>query len=679
MTAGQEEALYDFLDNATSAFELDEIVTYIKRINPKRINRLAMEVEAYINSRKLAFPAGIKRWVSRRSCFEPLSFVISPARLELVNGILIPGHRCVPFANSSLLPQEYSFFWQGSPIPFTTTEGPPEEFYPFYVIFGEEYAPQYVARDNFENEEAFNSDPYDDPPEVSIKTLDMRNIYRETSFIPGDRFIVRTLNWKTGKFNLEKAGRDEWREEDINSWCEAAENGFENSFNNLGPASCTEEQVAFAYWYGGSRMRNVPALSLENFLYEKTTRIETTAYGIETRFWHTGREIPDRNELDSSDVRPDKTPIEEILDNMKIPVSEFVVQSYIRDSLYRKENDVKFIMDRLIPASMDIDSRDAKFLTDYIESVLEEFQEFYAPFADKDMGPVRQRAGELHTAVIDLAARLGKGDIDSSWLPRHTFIILSQIQSHTASVMEDLDSDETPPEPELEALDNSLDNMIETYEDIKELIDEAMNSFRRNKLAVVRAGINSDIVTGRLVQLSIGGIDVWRRVIVNENSSLGELHRIIQTIFGWRNSQVFKFNAEKIPGETGKAPEKELDIDVRIKDLEKQNIIELLYEYGTIWTVRIMVLSRYESPMSKPVRCVAGAGAAPPEFIGGPIKFRKILSALESRNDMERLGARKEIGIEFSPGEFDLESCNRLLNAVFFTKKIDIDRQDGRE
>ena len=317
MTASQEEALYEFLENVAATFELDEVVSHLRKIEPARINRLAAEVEALINSQNLAFPAGKERWVSRRGCFEPLTFVFNPTRLELVNGIFIPGHRCIPFANANLLPQEYTFFWQSSPIPFTTTEGPPEEFYPFYSIFGEEYAPQYVARDNDENEEAFNSDPYDDPPEVSVKTLDMRNIYRETSFVPGDRFTVRTMNWKAGFFELKKVSKAEWDEAELQAWQRAAEEGFEESFNNLGPASCTEEQISYAYWFGPSRMREIPAYSLEEFLYKKTDKIETVTYGIETRFWYAGREIPDRKGLDADNARPDKTPIEDILHKYK--------------------------------------------------------------------------------------------------------------------------------------------------------------------------------------------------------------------------------------------------------------------------------------------------------------------------------------------------------------------------
>jgi len=117
-----------------------------------------------------------------------------------------------------------------------------------------------------------------------------------------------------------------------------------------------------------------------------------------------------------------------------------------------------------------------------------------------------------------------------------------------------------------------------------------------------------------------------------------------------------------------------MDLDEQIKDLEAGGIAELLYEYGKKWIVRIMVLSRYETPGGKPVRCVAGAGAAPPEFVEGPLRFRKYISALESGNDLERLGARRELGQEFIPDEFDLDACNRNLNSVFFMKGRSSDR-----
>jgi hypothetical protein len=206
MTSNQEDALYEFLENITEPFTLDNIVSFVRMVAPHKMSRLAVEITALINSRNIAFRLGEKRWVSRRGCFEPARFTISPSRLELVNGILIPGHRCVPFANPMLMPQELAFFWNDKAVPLTTVEGPPDDFYPYYTIYGEEYAPQYVARDNPENETAFDADPFEDPPEVSVHAFDMRAIYRETGFVPGDRFVVSCRDWKAGSFNLEKVG-----------------------------------------------------------------------------------------------------------------------------------------------------------------------------------------------------------------------------------------------------------------------------------------------------------------------------------------------------------------------------------------------------------------------------------------------------------------------------------------
>ena len=661
MTPYQEEALYNFLDNTAEPFKLENAVDYIQKAAPGNRGRLNTEVEAFINLQNLAFPDGEQRWVSRRGCFEPLTFVISPSRLELLNGILIPGHRCVPFANPALLPHEYSFFWQGKAIPFTTTEGPPEEFYPYYSIFGEEYAPQYVARDNSVNEKAFNDDPYDDPPEVSVKTLDMRNIYREVSLVPGDRFAVKTLDWKNGSFELTKVAAKEWSEADLETWLLAAEAGFEKSFSGLGPASSTEEQIAYAYWYGGPRMRQVPAYSLEEYLYQKTNKIELSAYGIESRFWYAGREIPDQDGLSTGNMRLDLTPIEALLCHLQIPVSEFVVQSYVRDSLYRERGDADLIIKRLIPFKVDLDIFDKTFFREYIENVLEEYLGYYNLFADKAMGPIRSRAAELHTAVIELFASLNKKEVDHSWLPRHTFIILSQIQAHTANILEDLDSDESLPETELSAIDNSLDSMVETYDDLKELVDEALTSFRRNKFSVIRPGSTHENITERLLQLSISSIDVWRRIIVPGNFNLAELHEIIQAVFKWRNTQNFQF-CETTP------VFRRLESTVCITELEKRGRIELLYEYGANWTVRIMLLSSYETAGQKNIRCVAGAETAPPEHITGPLRFKKLVSALDSGNEIERLAARQELGLEFDPDDFALEVCNRNLNAKFQPK-----------
>jgi hypothetical protein len=667
MTVTQEDAFYDFLESITEPFTVEEAVDFIRMIDPKHGGRLSTEIAILLNSRNTAFRLDGQRWVSRRGCFEAVPFVINPSKLELLNGILIPGHRCIPFANPALLPQEYMFYWKGSIVPVTTTEAPPEDLYPYYYLFGEEYAPQYVARDNPENESAYNSDPYEDPPEVSIKTLDMRNIYRESGFVPGDRFVVRSRNWKKGIFELERVGKEEWNQADLYAWLESAEGGFEDAFSLLGPRVTTEEQIAYAYWYGGKRMRDVPAYSLEDFIYEKTDRIETTPYGIETRFWFAGKEIPDIDALEGGQLPPDLTMVEDILCRCGIPISEYVIQSYVRDALFHNEEDVPRVLERIVPPNVHLDDRSWKLLADYVADTLEEFKPNYSLFSDQAMGSIRQRVAELHTAVVELFARLKKSGIDSSWLPKHTYIVLSQIQSHTAYVLEDLDSDEEPPPEDLEAMDNSLDSMIETYEDIKELIEEALNNFRRNNLSVVRPRKGGQPNPWRMLQISIGGLNVWRRLTAPESSTLEELHGIIQTALNWSGNLPYRFSVEKSPdGITGIGVQ---DLHTRLKKLCESGISEFLYEYGLYWTIKVLLMPRYDGGENETVRCVAGERAAPPEEVEGPLRFRRVLMAFERGGEVEKRDALRELGSDFNPENFDLNSCNRSLSSGKFKSK----------
>jgi hypothetical protein len=645
MTINQEDALYDFLENVTEPFTLDDICAFVRMIEPKRNNRLNTEIASFMDNRHIAFPLGGKRWISRRGTFEQARFVINPTRLEITNGILIPGHRCLPFANPVLLPQEYRFRWKKTGIPYTTTESPPEDFYPFYTLFGEEYAPQYVARDNPENEKSFNSDPFEDPPEVSIHTLDMRNIYRASSFVPGDHFVVSTTNWKEGIFELERVEAAAWTKEDLEPWTAAAEEGFRSSFAYLGPGSSTEEQIAYAYWFGGQRMRSVPALTMEEFLYEVTDHIETTAYGIETRFWYAGKEIPDRKDLEGVRSLPDRTMIEEILFRRGAPISEYVVQSFVRDALYRGDDDLDKIVARIIPPSAGLDGRDREYLADYIMEVLKEFEETYSRFADSIMGAIRQRVAELHTAVVELAAKLQKSDMDPSWLPRHTFVVLSQIQGHAASVLEDLDTDEGPPQEELDAMDNSVDSMIETYEDIRDLINGALDNFRKNNISLIQK-TETAYSSWRVIQLSLGGTDIWRRLVLPDSYTLDELASLIRSIFNWTGETV-RFDLSEEASSIG--------------ELCRRGISEFTCESGLQWTVKIMILSWYQAKPDERISCVAGAGAPPPRFIDGPLRFRRFISALERGNDRERRLAQSELGRDYDPEGFDIDSCNRVI------------------
>ncbi len=675
MTIEMEDILYDFLEERIDPFTIADVVEILYKKNSSAGKaRLAEEILLFIEKRRLAFPLPNRMYQTRRGFFENARFVIEPGRLEIQNGILIPGHRCLPFENPILFPHEFQFIWKDNVIPKTHTEGKPEDFYPFYSLYGEEYAPQYIAKDNPDNEAAFNADPYEDPGEVSITTLDLRSFYRETGFVPGNGLVVQVSDWKAGIFTIVDVLPKDKLAGGATEWAQVLEQGFFTAFEHIGPASSTEEQLAFAFWFGGQRLLELPAMSLESFIYDYTDAIDTVPYGMESRFWYAGKEIPDGSRWTEDGAPPDKTELEDMLYAYGLPVSEYVIQSYVRDALYQQDNALPPLIGRIVPAPITMNVEDELFLSQYVMEVYEEFSQTYSLFLDKDMGPIRHSAAELHTAVVSLMNQLSGHGVDQSWLPRHTLVMLSQLQVHSARLLEDLDLEQPVDKAELDMMDTALEGMIETYEDIKHRVQEALDGYRRSRLSVVRADPPiRQKARWQALQLAISGTSVWRRIVVYGSLTLWDLHRIILALFDWSGKKMHGFVIDGEMYDTeGRASDRDERL-VSIGEIIDTGVTEFVYnyDYNAEWEVRISFLHSVEDAEALAgVVCIAGAGAAPPEHIGGPLRYRRMLAGLFKGDPTEVAESRKALGDNFDPDQFDSSTCNdRLLTLSLHGEK----------
>jgi hypothetical protein len=127
--------------------------------------------------------------------------------------------------------------------------------------------------------------------------------------------------------------------------------------------------------------------------------------------------------------------------------------------------------------------------------------------------------------------------------------------------------------------------------------------------------------------------------------TLDELAALIKSIFNWGDEAVH-FSVSD--AET-------------IGDLSRRGLSEFTCEIGAKWTVKIIILSWYQAKPGERISCVAGAGAAPPRFIDGPLRFRRFISALERGSDRERRLVQSELGRDYDPEGFDIDSCNRAI------------------
>ena len=165
------------------------------------------------------------------------------------------------------------------------------------------------------------------------------------------------------------------------------------------------------------------------------------------------------------------------------------------------------------------------------------------------------------------------------------------------------------------------------------------------------------------VQLSITLVDsepeVWRRAIVSADTSLANLHEIIQRVMGWQRLHDYSFQVG-------------LGLDPVLLDSE-MSLAEALrvagdrpfyynYDSKSGWRHRLMAEPLANEVDCLPV-CTAGASACPPEGSGGVWGYDQLLARLEDMEDPDYIDLLDRYG-DFDPDAFDLAAANaRLLDA----------------
>jgi hypothetical protein len=164
---------------------------------------------------------------------------------------------------------------------------------------------------------------------------------------------------------------------------------------------------------------------------------------------------------------------------------------------------------------------------------------------------------------------------------------------------------------------------------------------------------------------------VWRRIQLPGATSLDKLHLILQQVLGWNDCHEHQFVMEdKRFGEI----DPDLDDDtvdestVLLCDILLEPKDELIYEYdfGDGWEHRVMLETTLpiEGASLVPV-CLAGARACPPEDVGGPPGYRRMLRVLANPQHSEYRDYCNFIDADFDAEEFDIEDVNDRLLIYF--------------
>lgn len=163
---------------------------------------------------------------------------------------------------------------------------------------------------------------------------------------------------------------------------------------------------------------------------------------------------------------------------------------------------------------------------------------------------------------------------------------------------------------------------------------------------------------------------IWRRLLVPADTSLLELHRIIQVAMGWEGAHLHQFIIDGQFYSTSSEDDWESVMDERKYDLTRVAPVEnskFIYEYdfGDSWEHQIRVEKILPAdPNETYPRCIKGKRACPPEDVGGIWGYQEFLDALRDPNHPEHESYLEWVGDDFDPEYFDLEGVNSQLERI---------------
>ena len=154
---------------------------------------------------------------------------------------------------------------------------------------------------------------------------------------------------------------------------------------------------------------------------------------------------------------------------------------------------------------------------------------------------------------------------------------------------------------------------------------------------------------------------VWRRILVPESITLGNLHHVLQRAFSWCDCHLHEFD---FGGERFGIPDPEFDWEpirsekrVQLKTaLGGMTSFKYVYDFGDHWEHRIKVERVLPGDLELSYRAMllTGANATPPEDVGGATGYEDFVAAMADPNHPEHQSMREWYGDSFDPAFIDV-------------------------
>jgi hypothetical protein len=184
-------------------------------------------------------------------------------------------------------------------------------------------------------------------------------------------------------------------------------------------------------------------------------------------------------------------------------------------------------------------------------------------------------------------------------------------------------------------------------------------------------------MTSRVIQLRIAMLEVsprvWRRLRVPEAIALDQLHLIIQVAMGWSDTHLHEFciherryGTRAVLGGTAGGRLFEERGKPLCHALGASRSFDYLYDFGDRWQHLVVVeaIEVLADGVPATAALLDGAGACPPEDVGGAAGYAAFLAAIADPAHPQHAEQLDWAGGAFDPHAFDREAVAAALAAL---------------
>ena len=485
MNIDETAVIQDFLLNYHDIFTLDDFIRLMKSDGVKLNRDYARSI---LDTSDMVFSLVNEEFITRAGVFIGRWFSFKPTAEEIQKGHILLGHRCIPFVNPEVAPDELHVTNGKSiidPKPVTFSMNLALDT---FALYGEGYVLPYIFNDHSNTKLQLSSVQYGMPNEIELTAWPLSKISGGRTIKLGDRILGRVVDWASDLVELSVLpanSSSELTTEDLEreEWYSIFEKGLMNSFETSGPVSSIEQQLAFLFLENQQELCTRSCGSIEEFL-KHTKKIGFSPYGVESRIWYANQPVPYIGNWNKN------SSAESLFSNMSMIFSPQIIDSFIKNFIFdeREHNSKKTVdalVDEIFPPTLKMSVAERKLVLLNIEKRRDILNKVYNQFVDYKLAPVRQRVLDLFSQVSYLLCAIGCSGLSLQDFPQQELVILVQLFSHIARIVEEMETDYLKEVFPYDDVVLSLDGMEDTFDEIGDILHNSLEAITYNSIKIV--------------------------------------------------------------------------------------------------------------------------------------------------------------------------------------------------